>query len=70
MIDGVLFWQNYDNVLLKCLEKDNIEHILIELHDGPAGGHFNGETTTHKVLKAGYYWPTLFRYAHAHAQKC
>ena len=35
MIDGVLFRQNYDNVLLRCLEKDGVEHILTELHDGP-----------------------------------
>ena len=52
------------------LKKDNAEHSLIELHDGPKGVHFTGETTAHKVLRAGYYWPTLFRYAHAHACKC
>ena len=67
LIDGVLFRQNYDQVLLRCLEKDDAEHILTKLHDGPIGGHFNEETTTHKVLRVGYYWPTLFKYAHAHA---
>jgi hypothetical protein len=60
LIDGVFFQQNYDQVLLRCLEKDDAEHILTELHDGPAGGHFSGETTAHKVLRAGYNWPTLF----------
>jgi hypothetical protein len=70
LIDGVLFRQNYDQVLLRCLEKDNAKHILIELHDGPVGGHFSGETTTHKVLRVGYYWPTLFKDAHADAGKC
>ena len=70
LIDGVLFRQNYDQVLLRCLEKDNAEHILIELHDGPAGGHFSKETTEHKVLKEGYYWPTLFKDANVHAIKC
>ena len=53
LIDGVLFWQNYDQVLLRCLEKDDAEHILTELHDGPVGDHFSGETTAHKVLRAG-----------------
>jgi hypothetical protein len=24
----------------------------------------------HKILRAGYYWPTLFRDAHAYARKC
>ena len=67
LIDGVLFRQNYDQFLLRCLEKDDTEHILAELHDGMAGGHFSRETTAHKVLRAGYYWPTLFKDAHAHA---
>ena len=40
------------------------------MHDGPAGGHFFGDTTAHKILRAGYYWPTLFKYAHAHVKKC
>ena len=70
LIDGVLFRQNYDQVLLRCLEKYDAEHILTKLHDGPAGGHFSGEATAHKVLRVGYYWPTLFKDAHAHAQKC
>lgn len=70
IIDGVLFRHNYDNVLLRCLEKDGDDHILTELHDGPIGGHFSGETTTHKVLRESYYCPTLFRDAHAHARKC
>ena len=70
LIDGVLFQQNYDQVLLRCLEKDNAEHILTELHDGSACGHFSRETTAHKVLREGYYWPTLFKDSHAHARKC
>ena len=52
------------------MEKDNAEHILTKLHDGPVAGHFSGETTSQKFLRAGYYWPTLFKDAHAHARKC
>ena len=55
LIDGVLFQKNYDKVLLRCLEKDDVEHILIELHDGLVGGTFSRDTTTHNVLRAGYY---------------
>ena len=41
-----------------------------ELHDGPAGGHFGGNTTAHKILHAGYYWPTLFKDAHEYSREC
>jgi hypothetical protein len=70
LINGILFCQNFDGVLMRCLEKDETEKVLLELHAGEAGGHFGGETTTHKVLRAGYYWPTLFRDAHALCRKC
>ena len=52
------------------MEREDAKHILTELHHGSEGGHFHGETTTHKVLRAGYYCPTPFKDAHAHARKC
>jgi hypothetical protein len=55
---------------MRCLEKDKAEKFLLELHSGEAGGHFGGDTTAHKVLRAGYYWPILFRDAHALIRKC
>ena len=70
LIDGVLFRQNYDKVLLICLEKYDAKHILTELHDGMASGHFSGDTTTHKVLREGCCCHTLFKDAHAYAWKC
>jgi hypothetical protein len=44
--------------------------VLVELHAGDDGGHFGGDTTSHKVLRAGYYWPTLFKYDHMLSHKC
>ena len=70
LIDNILFRRNSYRVLLRCLDKDETEVILKELHFGPAGGHFGGETTAHKVLRAGYYWPTLFRDSYAFVRKC
>ena len=60
LIDNILFRRNLDGILLRCLDKDETKVILKELHFGPAGGHFGGETMAHKILRAGYYWPTLF----------
>lgn len=37
---------------------------MSKLHDGPSGGHFGVDTTAHKLLKEGYYWPELFTDAH------
>eukprot|EP00253_Pinus_taeda_P031222 PITA_31222 len=70
IIDDVLFRQNYDSILLRCLEKPEAQKVLQELHDGPAGGHFGADTTAHNIIHAGYYWPTLFRDAHEYVRKC
>jgi hypothetical protein len=70
LVNGVLFRQSFDGVQMRCLEKDEEEKVLLELHAGEAGGHFGGDTTVHKVLRAGYYWPTIFRDAHALCHKC
>ena len=40
------------------------------MHDGPAGGHSSEDTTAQKILRAGYYWPALFKDAHAYVRKC
>lgn len=50
LIDGILFRKKYDNVLLSCFEKNDVEKVLVDLHDGPYGGNFGGETTAHKIL--------------------
>jgi putative lipase involved disintegration of autophagic bodies len=47
-----LFRQNFDGILMHCLEKDEAEKVLLELHAGEAGGHFGGDTTAHKVIKS------------------
>jgi hypothetical protein len=70
LVNGILFCQNSNGVLMRCLEKDEAKKVLLELHAGEDGGHFGGDTTVHKVLRVGYYWPTLFRDAHTLCRKC
>ena len=50
MINDVLFQKNYEGVLLRCLEKDDAQKVLSDLHDNPIGGYYGGETTTQKII--------------------
>eukprot|EP00253_Pinus_taeda_P034748 PITA_34748 len=52
------------------MEKPEAQKVLQELHDAPARGHFGADTTAHKIIHAGYYWPTLFRDTHEYVGKC
>jgi transposase InsO family protein len=43
---------------------------LVDFHSGFCGGHFAAKTTTHKILRAGYYWPTIFSDVHKMVRGC
>ena len=55
LLHGILFRKNYDGVLLVCLEKQDVDNVMSNMHDGPVGGHFSRDTTTRKILRARYY---------------
>jgi hypothetical protein len=59
-INNVISRKNYDSMLLRCLEKQEADKVLFDLHDRPPSGHFGDDTTAHKILLVGYYWPKLF----------
>ena len=69
LVSEALFRRNFDNILLRCLEREKSEKFTSSLHEGPADGHFGAKVTAHKILRAGYYWPTLFKDVYAHVRK-
>ncbi|GJY24483.1 reverse transcriptase domain-containing protein [Tanacetum coccineum] len=38
--------------------------IFTACHNGPTGGHHDANYTAKKVFDSGFYWPTIYRYAH------
>ena len=51
---------------------DEIEskRILKDMHEGVCGGHYMDKTTAKKVLRARFWWPTLFKDAHEFVKIC
>jgi hypothetical protein len=60
LINRVLYWIDPLGVLLRCLSQQESQKVIFEFHNGLCGGHYFWKTTTHKILRARYYWPTLF----------
>lgn len=44
--------------------------MLMHCHTLECGGHFGAYRTTAKVLQSGFYWPALFKDAHALIAAC
>jgi ribonuclease HI len=60
LIDQILYWKDPLGVLLKCISPPEAEKVVAEFHSGLCGGHHFWRATAHKILRAGYYWPTMF----------
>jgi hypothetical protein len=45
--------------LLRCLSKAAGQEILSEVHVGIYGGHIGTRALAAKVLRQGFYWPTM-----------
>ncbi|XP_074283003.1 uncharacterized protein LOC141607548 [Silene latifolia] len=59
-----------DQVIRRCVPDTEIMSILRFSHEYACGGHFGAKKTARKVLESGFFWPTLFRDAHAMVKTC
>ena len=59
LIEQQLFWKDPGGILLKCLDKLEIEGVISESHEGACGGHKYWKAIAYKILRVGYYWPSL-----------
>ncbi|KAL4278323.1 hypothetical protein GQ457_03G019050 [Hibiscus cannabinus] len=62
-----IFKQCADQVLIRCVSEEEQKDII---HAASCGDHFGGNRTAVKILQSGFYWPTLFKDAHAFAKAC
>ncbi|RDY14358.1 hypothetical protein CR513_00581, partial [Mucuna pruriens] len=70
-LDGeILYKRNADAQLLRCVNEEEAQEILKEIHEGMFGTHANGHTLARKILRAGYYWTTMESDCCRHVKRC
>ncbi|KAL5580651.1 hypothetical protein UlMin_013093 [Ulmus minor] len=62
--------RSFSSPSLTCLNEDQAKYVLQEVHEGVCGNHSSGRALAHKVLRQGYYWPTIQTDSLAFVQKC
>ncbi len=70
IIDNALFWKDNGGILLNCLSKDEDDKFMQEFHVGDCGGHLYWKTIIVKILRAAFYWPTLFADVRKYVTSC
>ena len=56
--------------MLKCIDGDECNYILREVHEGICGNHSGGSSLAQKILRQGYYWLTLKKDVLSFSKKC
>ena len=55
---------------LKCFDEEEAKYILEEIHEGICGDHAAPKSLVSKVIRTGYFWPTLQVDARELVKKC
>jgi len=56
--DPHLFKTGIDNLLRRCVSKEESKSILWHCHNSLYGRHYYGDRTIEKVLQSCFFWPT------------
>ncbi|KAK1427528.1 hypothetical protein QVD17_16215 [Tagetes erecta] len=59
-----------DQVIRRCVDLSEVPAILDFCHSQACGGHFGPKRTAHKVLEAGFYWPSIFLDSYMFCKSC
>eukprot|EP00253_Pinus_taeda_P024993 PITA_24993 len=61
IIGDTLYRLGVDSVLRRCLTLEEAERVLNDCHSSACGSHMSGYATAQKILRAGYFWPSIFK---------
>ena len=59
LIKDVLYKRGFSRPYLRCLVPEEAEYVMREIHKGICGNYSGARSLVHKLIKAGYYWPTM-----------
>ena len=61
IVDNTLYHRGVDSILRHFLTHEEDEVVLNDCHGGACGGHLYGLSTAQKILRVGYFWPSIFK---------
>ena len=68
--EPLLFHLGYDQIVRRCVPKEEQGDILAMCHSLTCEGHFAARKTADKILQSGFYWPSCFKDTHHFYTEC
>ncbi|XP_076905931.1 uncharacterized protein LOC143561845 [Bidens hawaiensis] len=57
--DGILYRRSFLSPLLRCVDAEDANYLIREIHEGICGLHSSPRMTVAKIMNAGYCWPGM-----------
>ncbi|KAK3036202.1 hypothetical protein RJ639_030646 [Escallonia herrerae] len=70
LVEGTLYKKSFSLPYLRCLRPSESLYALQEVHEGICGQHLGGRIVAQKILRQGYYWPTMQKDAIEFTRRC
>ncbi|KAL5574152.1 hypothetical protein UlMin_023749 [Ulmus minor] len=70
MKEGCLYWKAYSGDILRCVNGQETEDVLQEIHEGDCGEHQGGRRLYEEALRLGYFWPIMENDTMDYARRC
>ena len=67
---GSLYKRGFFTPFLKCIAGEDTKYVLREVQEGICGNHIRTRALAGKVLRQGYYWPTILKDATDLVKRC
>ena len=70
ILNDTLYKRGFSMPYLKCVNEEEAKYTLEEIHEGIYGNHASLRSLVSKVIRIGYFWPTMQVDARELVKKC
>ena len=70
VLNDELYKRGYSQPHLRCIEGEEVKYVLEEVHGGVCGDHIGAKSLVRKIMRTGYFWPTMQQDATKFVKKC
>ncbi|PKI42438.1 hypothetical protein CRG98_037169 [Punica granatum] len=65
-----LYRHSFDAILVWCVDENEAQRLMEEVHEGSCGPHMNGLMLAKKIMRSGYFWFTMETHYVEHVRHC
>ena len=55
---------------MRCIEGEEAKYVLEKVRGGVCGDHMGAKSLVRKIMRMGYFWPTMQQDAAEFVKKC